>query len=83
MLKKVLRGQPQPNGFLRNLRQPKFSQIFLTRFSTKVMEAFLSANIPLYKLNNPELKKLFASVGQPLLSETCCRRKVNELNWNV
>ena len=37
-------------------RQPKFPQSFLTGFSTKVIEAFLSADIPLYKLNNPKLK---------------------------
>jgi len=48
-------------------------------FATKVTEAFLSANISLYKLNNPHLKELFNFTGYNLPSETNCRSQVGPL----
>ena len=42
------------------------------------MKAFLSADIPLRKLRNKNLKKLFASIGHPLPTEQTCRMKVIE-----
>ena len=79
LLKKVFRGQPQPNGSLKTKRQPKFPQIFLTGVSTKVIELFLSADIPLYKLNSPELKKVLQVWDNLFRPKICDRRKVNEL----
>lgn len=48
-------------------------------FTAKVTDAFLSADIPLYKLNNPRLKDLFLSMGHALPSETSCRKQVGPL----
>ena len=38
----------------------------------KMTTAFFSADIPLYKLNNPDLQALFKYVGQKALSESAC-----------
>ena len=57
---------------------PQTSQTFLrssdTDFVEKVTKAFLSADIPFYKLNNTHIKNLFRDVGHRLPSETTCRR---------
>ena len=47
-------------------------------FCTQITKAFLAADIPLYKGNNPTLKRLFRDIGHSLPSETC-RKKVEEL----
>ena len=56
---------------------PQTSQTFLrssdTDFVEKVIKAFLSADIPLYKLNNTHIKNLFHDISDRLLSETTCR----------
>ena len=49
-----------------------------TTFTDQVVKAFLAADIPLYKLRNSEMIKLFYSIGNPLPSETTCRR-INDL----
>ena len=52
---------------------PHTSQTFLrsnvTDFAEKVTKAFLSADIPLYKLNNTHIKNLFRDIGHRLPSE--------------
>ena len=52
------------------------SQTFLrssdTDFVEKVIKAFLSADIPLYKLNFTHIKNLFRDIGHKLLSEITC-----------
>jgi len=48
-------------------------------FKGKLVEAFLSADIPLYKLQNEKIKELFTSLGQPVPSESNCRAHVSEL----
>ena len=57
---------------------PQTSQTFLrssdTDFVEKVTKAFLSADIPLYKLNNTHTKNLFRDIGHRLPAETICRR---------
>ena len=45
-----------------------------TDFVEKVTKAFLSTDIPLYKLNNTHIKNLFRDIGHRLPSETTCRR---------
>lgn len=68
---------------LLNLQQPSTSQQFIKipqiDFTKKVTEAFLSADIPLYKLRNPKLRELFTCTGHPLPSEQSCRNKIPEL----
>ena len=49
-------------------------------FASRVTEAFLSADIPLHKLNNPELKSLFQFMGKAAPSESSCRSKVSALH---
>ena len=56
---------------------PQTSQTFLRSsdadFAKKVTKAFLSADIPLYKLNNTHIKNLFLDIGHRLPSQTTCR----------
>ena len=47
-------------------------------FNERVVKAFLGANIPLKKVRNLGLRKLFTDIGQPLPCETSCRKKVEE-----
>ena len=51
-----------------------------TDFVQKVTKAFLSADIPLYKLNNTHIKNLFRDIGHRLLSETTCKRTALQLS---
>lgn len=48
-------------------------------FARDVSKSFLSADIPLWKLRNPELRRLFARMGHPLPSEETCRSRINLL----
>ena len=48
-------------------------------FVEKVTKAFLSTDIPLYKLNNKHTKNLFHGVGHSLPSETTHRKIVLQL----
>ena len=63
---------------------PQTSQTFLrssdTDFVEKVTKAFLSADIPLYKLSNTHIKNLFRDIGHRLPSETTCRQTVLQLS---
>ena len=43
----------------------------------KVTAAFLSADIPLYKLDNSDLQALFKYVGQKAPSESACRKRID------
>ena len=51
-----------------------------TDFVEKVIKAFLSADIPLYKLNNTQIENLFRDIGHRLPSETTCRRTALQLS---
>ena len=63
---------------------PQTSQTFLrssnTDFVEMVTKAFLSDDIPLYKLNNTHIKNLFRDIGHRLPSETTCRRTALHLS---
>ena len=63
---------------------PQTSLAFLrssdTDFVENVTKAFLSAAIPLYKLNNTHIKNLFRDVVHRLSSETTCRRTALQLS---
>ena len=63
---------------------PQTSQTFLrssdSDFVERVTKAFLSADIPLYKLNNIHIKNLFCDIGHRLPSETICRRTALQLS---
>lgn len=59
-----------------------FMSIQLTNkddYANYVVKAFLSANIPIYKVNNPDMKSLFNYVGRPLPSETKIRSMVESV----
>ena len=45
----------------------------------KVATAFLSADIPLYKLNNADLQALFKYVGQKAPSKSACRKRIDNM----
>ena len=63
---------------------PQTSQTFLrssdTDFVEKVTKAVLSADIPLYKLNNTHIKNLLREIGHKLPPETTCRRTALQLS---
>ena len=44
-------------------------------FAEKVTKAFLSADIPLYKLNNKHVKNLFSDVNNSLPADTICKKQ--------
>ena len=44
-----------------------------------VTAAFLSADIPLYKLNNSDLQALFKYLGQKAPSESACRKRIDDI----
>ncbi|MEL7308540.1 MAG: hypothetical protein AAGK05_12180, partial [Pseudomonadota bacterium] len=48
-------------------------------FARDVAKAFLSADIPLWKLRNAELRRLFSNIGHPLPSEETCRTRIPKL----
>ncbi len=62
---------------------PQSSQTFLrsskSDFVEKVTKVFLSADIPLYKLNNKHVKNLFSDIGHSLPTESTCRKTVLKL----
>ena len=49
-------------------------------FATKLVQAFVSADIPMAKVNHPAIRLLFGNLGQSVPSETLCRLKVKELD---
>ena len=63
---------------------PYTSQTFLrtinTDFVKKVTKAFLFSDIPLYKLNNKQIKNLFHNIGHGLPSEIICRKMMLQLS---
>lgn len=52
-------------------------------FPHKVTMAFLAADIPLYKLRHPALRKLFQDIGNPLPSEFVCRNIVKSIGESI
>ena len=59
------------------------TQIFIPAtkkdFKAKIVDLFLSAGIPLHKLQNPKIRGLFTDLGQPVLSESACQGHVETL----
>ena len=70
-------------NFLSLTQYKKPSQTFLpvtkNDFKTKIVEAFIAADIPLFKLQNARIRGLFTDLGQPLPSESACRAHVDNL----
>lgn len=52
-------------------------------FSERVTNAFLAADIPLKKLQNPNLRQLFQSMNHPLPSESTCRNNVEKIHNKI
>ena len=48
-------------------------------FISKWAEAFPAADIPLFKLQHPQILQLFTHLGQPVPSESSCRKHVDKL----
>lgn len=48
-------------------------------FTKAILQAFTSANIPLYKLNDIGIRNIFLQMGYPLPSEKTCRGLVDEI----
>ena len=48
-------------------------------FKAKLVESFLSADIPLHKLQNSKIRGLFTDLGQSVPSESACRGHVQTL----
>ena len=63
---------------------PTATQQFLptasgTEFAKEVIRVLLSADIPLKKQRNPDLRNLFSKMGHPLASESSAREKLKTL----
>ena len=56
-----------------------FLQLDQVTFNEQVVSSFLAADIPLYKLNHPSLKSLFATMEKVLPSETAAQACVAKL----
>ena len=64
--------------------QPKlFAEKGSDLFAKKVTEAFLSADIPLYKLRNFHIIELFKSMNHPLPSESTCRNQIDLIDKDL
>ena len=48
-------------------------------FKSELVEAFLAADIPLFKISNPKVRQLFTKLGQPVPSESSCRVHMSKL----
>ena len=48
-------------------------------FKNKSVEAFLAADIPLFKLQHPQIRQLFIHLGQSVPSESSCCEHVDKL----
>ena len=53
-----------------------------TEFSIKILNAFISADIPIHKLNNKHLKNLFEFMGHPLPSAKTVRNCIDSMFYN-
>ena len=60
-------------------RQQTFIPILKKNFKSKLVEAFLTADISLFKLQHPQIPQLFIHLGQPVPSESSCREHVDKL----
>ena len=73
----------QPQRKLKTKSKSQSQQIFLqldqVNFKEQVVSSFLAADIPLYKLNHPSLKSLFATMGKVLPSKTAAQACVAKL----
>lgn len=62
----------------RNDLQP-FIRLQNKDFAKQIAQAFVSADIPLHKIRNPHIQRLFKDLGKPLPCEETCRSIVSEL----
>ena len=60
-------------------QQQTFIPILEKTFKSKLVEAFLAADIPLSKLQHPQIRRLFTHLGQLVPSESSCREHVDKL----
>ena len=68
-----------PSSFTSPPQSQSFILLGPKDFTESVTRAFLSADIPLKKLQNKELKQLFKDFGKTLPSESACRRKAAKI----
>ena len=68
-----------PSSSTTSPQSQSFIQLISKDFTESVTRAFLSADIPLKKLQNKELKQLFKDLGKNLPYESSCRKKVVEM----
>ena len=64
-------------------RQQTFIPILKRNFQSKLVEAFLAADIQVFKLQHPQIRQLFTHLGQPVPSESSCREHVDKLAVDV
>lgn len=67
------------NGICKENFKKTFFKPINESFAANVVKAFVSADIPLWKLRSVHLKELFSSLGFELPSETTARRILNSL----
>ena len=57
-------------------QKQQFLHVGKCDFALDVTKAFLSADIPLWKLRHPAIRRLFTTFGNPLPSEETCRSRI-------
>ena len=59
--------------------QQTFIPILKKKFKSKLVEAFLVADIPLFKLQHPQIHQLFIQLKQPVPPESSCCKHMDKL----
>ena len=75
--KAIVQRQSTPKSLQMQMTRSQPSNPSKNDFKSKLVETFLAADIPLYKLNNSRIKQVFADLGQPMPSESSCRAHVD------
>ncbi len=65
------------NGKATNISEPTFLTTRDANVTKIILSAFLSADIPLWKLRNIHVRNMFNALGHPAPSETTCRNQLN------
>ncbi|CAK8676969.1 unnamed protein product [Clavelina lepadiformis] len=62
------------------LQQAFIHPVQLNNFTSQLVRAFASSDIPLVKVQHLSIRKLFVDLGKTVPSESACRQKVFELS---
>ena len=76
----IRKGLKQERPASSALQQAFIHPVQLNDFTSQLVRAFASSDIPLVKVQHPSIRKLFVDLGKTVPSESACRQKVFELS---